>query len=300
MESKYNNEKSKKSHHSKSKCDNEKTYIDHNESHFESTWENSSSSNYNEDSSSSDCEENSDEDYEEISDSDCSDSEDNIENLINTLYSDSSIIIHNIAKIFYFMYPKLFVFDTQSHKNNKGIWFIKNKFDHYNKHSDMLQAKLLLSTDIYKLLKKNFNNRLNSLNSKLKVNGMTKTKSLKKKLNKKWESIKSKLSNSKRQIIEELKIFYCQEKCAEYDFGVNEMGYSNENIVDFLQANFKKSNGKDVFVSVADMREFRNANDIFSGISNKRFNLLIYQIFKLKQCQKGAQNIRGWRGLKIL
>ena len=76
-------------------------------------------------------------------------------------------------------------------------------------------------------------------------------------------------------------------------------GRQDTGVADILHNNFEITNNKNNFVSVADMKAFRNKyKKEFSSVSNKRFNEIVSLTFKLSQDRVGKNRVRGWSSLK--
>lgn len=73
----------------------------------------------------------------------------------------------------------------------------------------------------------------------------------------------------------------------------------DKNLTELLHNEYEITHNRDDFVAVSDMKKFRDKyKKDFSTISNKRFNEIIQEAFKIRQTKKGKNNIRGWVGLK--
>jgi phage/plasmid-associated DNA primase len=73
----------------------------------------------------------------------------------------------------------------------------------------------------------------------------------------------------------------------------------DKNLKELLHNEFDITNNKNDFVSVAEMNKFRNKyKKDFLTVSNKRFNEIIQELFKISQTRKGKECVRGWAGIK--
>jgi hypothetical protein len=69
----------------------------------------------------------------------------------------------------------------------------------------------------------------------------------------------------------------------------------DKNIIELLKNNFEITNINKDFITVSDMNKFRNKNIKDSIISNKRFNEIVYEAFKIRQAKRNG--VRGWIGI---
>jgi mRNA-degrading endonuclease YafQ of YafQ-DinJ toxin-antitoxin module len=70
-------------------------------------------------------------------------------------------------------------------------------------------------------------------------------------------------------------------------------------IIELLENNFEITHSYDDFVTVSEMKKFKDKHKKdFLIISNKRFNEIVRDAFGLSQTKKGKNGTRGWIGLK--
>ncbi len=73
----------------------------------------------------------------------------------------------------------------------------------------------------------------------------------------------------------------------------------DKNIIELLHCKFEITNNYNDFVTVSEMRKFRDEHrKEFLKMSNKQFNVIIQNVFKISQTRKGKKCTRGWIGLK--
>jgi P4 family phage/plasmid primase-like protien len=165
-------------------------------------------------------------------------------NLINNLYDLGGVTDYNLAKIFNNIFPNLFIYDplaTYGGNKKEGTWLTYDEYGKYHICDGMEKAKNLLSTEIYELLKKDFDQRLEELKTSVCDNKEAQIKNL----IKSGTSIFTKLKNTvnKCHIIEQLKELYRKDKIFESLDEINHylIGFDN-GVYDLENKTFRKAN----------------------------------------------------------
>ena len=165
--------------------------------------------------------------------------------LLDELYDNTVVSYTDIAKIFFHMYPNLFIYDTTTttESNKNGIWLTYDKSGKYHICNEMLKANLLLNENIYDTIKYNYLNRLHNLISNTVYNKTVKQNKIAT-LKKNGEAILSKIKNttSIQHILESLKEFYHKENIFENLDEINPhlIGFNN-GVYDLQKRIFRKS-----------------------------------------------------------
>ncbi|AYV85333.1 MAG: DNA primase [Satyrvirus sp.] len=149
--------------------------------------------------------------------------EEELKKLLDKLYEIGGLTDNNLAKIFHYMYPNLFIYDplaTFGSNKKEGTWLTYDEYGKYHICDGMQKAKILLSTKIHDILKEDFDERLNKLKIETENDKKVTEKEQEKILNKfnnKGNTLLSRVKNTvnKCQIIEQLKEFYGKEKIFE-------------------------------------------------------------------------------------
>lgn len=222
--------------------------------------------------------------------------ENNLKELLNDIYEMSGISDNNLAKLFYHKYPNLFIYDplaiTGSNKKD-GTWLTYNEYGIYKICDGMEKAKILLSTEIYKILKNDFEERLFILSEKINNNHSLDKKDKEKMIKnfkKKGEQLLLKVKNtsSKHQIIQQLKEFYMKEKIFEKLDITNPylVGFEN-GVFDLQKKIFRKANADDFIYNTTGYnynepkKEFVDElNEIIKNIypdkNERKYNMTIF------------------------
>ena len=173
-----------------------------------------------------------------------------IKKLLKELYEISGSSDNNIAKIFFHLYPDLFIYDSEAISGNQkeGTWLTYDEFGKYHICNGMQKAKILLSSELYDIVKNDFSERLNEKIEVVSNNENITEKDQRKIIDafkQKGEKILLKIKNtvSKCHIIEQLKEFYDKKKIFEQLDEVNQylIGFNN-GVYDLEKREFR--NGK--------------------------------------------------------
>lgn len=95
-----------------------------------------------------------------------------IQTLLNELYDMGGGSENNLAKIFYNLYPKLFMYDPVCRGSNKkeGTWLTYDEYGKYRICDGMQKAKQILSNEVHEIILNDFLNRLSMLTENLSEN----------------------------------------------------------------------------------------------------------------------------------